>query len=141
DNFAGLNFADPRIQQTTANILNRFIGPAAPDFALSASPTSRTVAPGGSTTYDVTISPTGGFTGQVTLSVSGLPSFASGSFAPNPATTSSPLSVSTSPSTPTGAYTLTITAVSRSLTHTTTVTLVVTAPSDFTLSASPTSQT
>ncbi|PYN73367.1 MAG: hypothetical protein DMD97_21225, partial [Candidatus Rokuibacteriota bacterium] len=107
-----------------ANILNRFLGPG-PDFTLSAAPSSRTVTPGGSTSYDVTISPTGGFTDQVTLSVSGLPTGATGSFTPNPATASSTLSVTTSPSTPLGAYTLTITGVSGSLTHTTTVTLVV----------------
>jgi len=93
----GVNKVDPRIQQTTANILNRFLGPAAPpDFGLSASPASRTVTPGESTTYDVTISPTGGFTGPVTLSVSGLPKDATGSFTPNPATASSTLSVTTS---------------------------------------------
>ena len=120
----GANKVDPRIQQTTANILNRFLGPG-PDFTLSASPSSRTVTPGGSTSYDVTISPTGGFTDPVTLSVSGLPSSANGSFTPNPATTSSTLSVTTNPITLPGTYTLTITGVSGSLTHTTTVTLVV----------------
>jgi len=136
----GANKVDPRIQQTTANILNRFLGPGpGPDFTLSASPSSRTVTPGGSTSYDVTISPTGGFTDPVTLSVSGLPT--TGSFTPNPATASSTLSVTTSPSTPLGAYTLTITAVSGSLTHTTTVTLVVYTPPDFTLSAAPASRT
>src|SRR5204863_154858 len=113
----------------------------APDFTLSASPPSRTVTPGGSTTYDVTIAPTGGFTGQVTLSVSGLPSGADGSFTPNPATTSSTLAVTTSPSTPTGTYTLTIAGDSGSLSHTTTVTLVVNPPPDFTLSAAPPSRT
>jgi hypothetical protein len=95
------------------------------DFTLSASPASQTIAPGGSTSYSVTISPVGGFTGQVTLSVSGLPSGATGSFTPNPATASSTLSVTTSPSTPTGTYTVTITGVSGSLTHTTTVALTV----------------
>ena len=99
----------------------------APDFTLSASPSSRTVAPGGSTSYSVTISPTGGFTGPVTLSVSGLPSGANGSFTPNPATGSSTLSVTTGPSTPLGTSTLTVTGVSGSLTHTTTVALTVAA--------------
>src|SRR5207247_1316020 len=92
DNFSGSNLVDPRIQQTTANILNRFLA-AGPEFTLSASPSSRTVAPGGSTSYSVTITPTGGFSGQVTLSVSGLPSGATGSFNPNPATASSTLAV------------------------------------------------
>src|SRR5207247_2413709 len=112
-----------------------------PDFPLSGSPASQTVPQGGSTSYSVTMSPAGGFTGQVTLSVSGLPVGANGTFTPNPATASSTLSVTTSPTTPTGTYTLTITGVSGSLTHTTTISLVVNAPQDFTLSASPASQT
>src|SRR5206468_2574759 len=99
------------------------------------------VAPGGATSYSVTISPTGGFSGQVTLSVSGLPGGGNGSFAPKPASASSTLSVTTSASTPTGTYTLTITGVSGTLTHTTTVTLVVNPSPDFTLSALPVSQT
>ena len=81
------------------------------------------MTPGGSTSYSVTISPTGGFTGQVTFSVSGLPSGANGSFSPNPATTSSSLSVTTSASTPAGTYTLTLTGVSGALTHNTVATL------------------
>src|SRR5258708_30029232 len=101
---------------------DRFLGR---DFTLSASPVSRTVTQGGATSYSVTISPTGGFTGQVTLSLSGLPGGASGSFAPNPANASSTLSVTTSTSTPAGGYTLSITGVSGSLTHTAAALLVV----------------
>src|SRR5438552_6142608 len=140
DNYSLANAVDPRIQQTTANILNRFITPVS-NFTLGASPLSQSVLPGGSTSYNVTISPTGGFSGQVNLSVGGLPSGASGSFAPNPATASSTLSVTTGTGTLVGTYTLTITGVSGSLTHTTTVSFVVTAPVDFTLGASPSSQT
>src|SRR5207247_5615369 len=92
-----------------------------PDFTLSASPASQTVPQGGSTSYSVTISPTGGFTGQVTLSVSGLPSGANGGFTPNPATASSTLSVTTDPRTTTRTYTHAITGVNGSLTQTTTV--------------------
>src|SRR5207245_7336033 len=55
-----------------------------PDFTLSASPASQTVSAGGSTSYTVTITPTGGFTDPVSLSVSGLPSGASASVTPNP---------------------------------------------------------
>jgi len=95
------------------------------DFTLSAAPASRTVTQGGSTSYAVTISPTGGFSDQVTLSVSGLPNGATGSFTPNPATASSTLSVTTGLVTLPGTYTLTITGVSGALTHTTTVELVV----------------
>src|SRR5207247_1956660 len=137
DNVDASNLVDPRIQQTTAKSLNSFIGP---DVTLSASPSNQTVTPGGSTSYSITISPVSGFTGQVTLSVSGLPIGANGTFTPNPATASSTLSVTTSASTPIGAYTLTITGVNGSLTHAATVVLTVSPPPDFTLSASPSSQ-
>ena len=39
-----------------------------PDFAISVNPTSRSVVPGGNTTYTVTVTPLAGFTGQVNLS-------------------------------------------------------------------------
>src|SRR5258708_34868642 len=47
--------------------------PPGPDFSLSASPASQTVVPPASTSYTVTVTPSGGFTGSVTLSSSGLP--------------------------------------------------------------------
>ncbi|MGA1999909.1 MAG: Ig-like domain-containing protein [Terriglobales bacterium] len=144
DNFSpsGTSIVDARLQQTTANILNRFVsGTPQGDFTLAGSPASQTVTPGGPTSYGVTITPNNGFTGQVTLSVTGLPTGASGSFAPNPATSTSTLSVTTGSNTPPGTYTLTITGISGSLTHTAAVTLVVSASPDFTMSASPSSQT
>jgi hypothetical protein len=99
---------------------------AAPDFTLSASPSSRTVTRGGGTNYAVSITPTGGFNGAIALSASGLPSRVSARFSSNNTTlTSSTMSVSTSSRTPRGTYHLTITAASGSLRHSTTVTLVV----------------
>jgi serine protease AprX len=80
----------------------------APDFTLGASPASRTVARGGSTTYAVTITKVNGFSGSVSLSVSGLPQKTSASFNPNPATSSSTLTVTTSKKTSRGTSTLTI---------------------------------
>jgi hypothetical protein len=99
-----------------------------PEFMLVASPAMQAVAPGGSTSYAVTVSPTNGFSSAVALSVSGLPNGATGSFTPNPATASSTLSVTTNPSTLAGTYTLTITGISGTLTHTATVLLTVAAP-------------
>jgi len=96
------------------------------DFSLSASPSTQTIGRGGSTSYTVTVAPSGGFGGAVTLSVSGLPSRTSGNFSPNPTTTStSTLTIKTNRKTPTGSYTLTITGTSGGLTHTVHVTLVV----------------
>jgi hypothetical protein len=105
---------------------------ATPDFTISATPTSQTVTAGGSTTYTASVSPQGGFTGTVSLSVSGLPSAATGTL--NPTSISggsgrSTLSVTTASTTPTGSYTLTITGNNGSLTHSATVSLVVGSPS------------
>jgi subtilisin family serine protease len=98
------------------------------DFGLSATPASRSVNVGGSTTYSVTVLPVGGFAGSVSLSVSGLPSGATASFSPTSATPSAPatLTVRTTRTTPRGTRTLTITGRSGTLTHTANVTLVVT---------------
>ena len=95
------------------------------EFTLTASPSSRTVTAGTSASYGITIAPIDGFMGAVTLSASGLPAGASGSFTPNPTTTSSTFSVTTSPTTPAGTFTVTITGFSGSLTRTTTVMLSV----------------
>jgi len=97
-----------------------------PDFSLSASPTSRTVVQGASTTYSVTETPSGGFTGAVTLAASGLPTGATAAFSPNPTTGTSTLTVTTATTTPLGSFTITITGTSGTLSHTTPVTLVVT---------------
>ena len=96
-----------------------------PDFAVSASPATRTVTIGGSTNYNVVISPTGGFLDAVALGVIGLPGGATGTFSPTPATASSTLSVWTSISTPPGTYALTITGIGGGLTRTATVALTV----------------
>ena len=94
--------------------------------------------------YTVTVNPSGGFAAAVGLSASGLPSGASASFSPTSTTTTSTLTVSTTSAVAAGSYPFTITGTSGSLTHTTSATLVVQsgAPAgDFSLSASPASQT
>src|SRR5262249_52687569 len=144
DNFSlsGVNIVDSRMQRTTANVFNTFISSTPQgDFTLAASPSSQTVIPGVSTSYTVTITPSNGFTNQVTLSVSGLPTGASASFAPNPAASTSSMSVTTSSSTPPGTYPLTITGSSGALVHTASATLVVSAAPDFTISGAPSTQT
>jgi len=115
----------------------------AADFSLSESGSPQTVTAGNSATYTASVSPINGFTGSVTLAVSGLPSGASASFSPNPisgGSGSSTLTVSTSSSTPAGTYTLTITGASGSTSHTATVTLTVNAPPNFSLAVAPTSR-
>jgi hypothetical protein len=96
-----------------------------PNFSLSITPSSVTVPLlGTSASYTVNITRTGGFTGGVTLSVTGLPSGATATFTPNPATgASSALAVKVK-LTPRGTFTLTVTGTSGTLTHTATATLI-----------------
>ncbi len=102
-----------------------------PMFALAAAPPSQSVAAGGATTYAVTVTGSNGFSNPVDLSVTGLPSGATGSFsptqvAPNATGATSTLTVTTVGSTPTGTSPLTITGTSGSLTNQASVTLTVT---------------
>jgi hypothetical protein len=118
---------------------------ATPDFSVSATPSSQSVVRGASTTYTATVTPSGGFTGTVTFSASGLPSGATASFSPASVTTSgsSTMTVATSASTPTGTFALSITGSSGALVRSTTVSLVVTpaATPDFSQSVTPSSVT
>ena len=109
-----------------------------PNFTLSPSPNSVTITQGSSGTSTVTITPLNGFSGNVTLSASGLPSGVTASFNPNPATTTSTLTLTASATAATGTVTVTVTGTSGTLTNTTTLSLTVNAPvQSFSLSASP----
>ncbi|MGE5323615.1 MAG: hypothetical protein ACM3SW_12160 [Actinomycetota bacterium] len=134
------------VQLEFSNSANNCVLPPAassPNFSLSASPTSLSVTQGSSGSSTITITPSGGFTGSVTLSASGLPSGVTASFGTNPATSSSVLTLTASSTATTGTATVTITGTSGSLTHTTSVSLTVNAPAqpNFALSASPSSLT
>ncbi len=96
---------------------------APPDFSLGAA--NVTVANGASGSSTVTVFPTGGFTGSVTLSVSGLPSGVSATFGTNPTTSTSVLTFTASGAAVAGNSTITITGTSGTLTHTTILTLTI----------------
>jgi len=99
--------------------------PAAPDFSLSASPASLTVKQGTSGSSTITVTPSNGFTGSVTLSNSALPSGVTASFGTNPTTSTSVLTFTASSTATTGTSTITITGTSGTLTHTTTISLTI----------------
>jgi uncharacterized repeat protein (TIGR01451 family) len=96
--------------------------PAA-DYSISVSPASRTVAPGGNTTYTVTATPVGGFTGTISLAASGISNDTTAGF--NPATIiitdasakSSTLTLTTTAATPPGTYALSVDTISGNLQH------------------------
>ncbi len=97
-----------------------------PDFSLSINPGIVGVIRGQSVSYAVTVNPSGGFTGPVALSVSGLPVGATGTFSPTSTTSTSTLTVSTVVSI-VGAmqYPFTVTGTGGGLTRTVGATLVV----------------
>jgi subtilase family serine protease len=115
----------------------------APDFSMASTPASSSVVQGNGTTYSTTVTALNGYTGTVSFSSSALPSGASGSFSPTSVagSGSTTFSVSTAASTPAGSYPITISGSDGTITHTNSVTLVVTAPvpPDFTIAASPAS--
>ena len=126
------------------DVLGAFNAASTPDFSLSAAPSSSATTVGGSAAYSVAVSALNGFAADVALSVSGLPASAAAGFSPVTVTGGSggsQLIVSTSSSVAPGTYPLTITATSGSLNHTLGVSLVVSAPADFGLSATPSSAT
>jgi hypothetical protein len=98
-----------------------------PDYSLSISPSSATVPrAGGIVPYTVTITPTDGFSSPVTLTVSGLPFGATGSFNSNQTTSTATLNVSVGSSTSPGTYLFTVTGTggTPTVTRTATATLV-----------------
>ncbi len=139
--------ADTSDQDFALFVYNGTQSVPSPDFTLGATPSTQTVTQGGATSYTATVTSVNGFSSATTLSVSGLPSGAGASFAPNPVTppaggsASSTLSVTTAAGTPAGTYTLTLTGTSGALAHSTSVSLVVQATGGgnqvLTYSASP----
>jgi hypothetical protein len=93
------------------------------DFTITATPDSRIVAAGASTTYTIGVWPNSALTGNVNLSLSGLPANTTATFTPASTSGSSTLTIQTSHKNPTGTATLTITGRNSDFTHTTTITL------------------
>ncbi len=106
---------DPNPPTRTITVL-----PTAPDFKVAVSPTVRSVLPGQSATYTVTVTGLSGFAGNVTLAVSsesGFPTgITSGGFSPPTVTGSgvSTLTMNTTSGSPPYALSLTISGISGS---------------------------
>jgi len=132
----GWDFATGIGTVNAANLVNSWPG-GTPNFTLSAKPSTVAITPGASGTSTITITPLNGFSGNITLSASGLPSGVTASFTPNPATTTSTLTLKASATAATGTVTVTIKGKSGTLTNTTMLSLTGSATKQsFSLSAS-----
>ena len=130
------------------NIYKTFVAVApassTPDFVLSVSPASRSVVPGGSALYTVTVTPLAGFTGQVNLSTSTLPIGVASTFNPTSIditdanSRTSILTLTTSLSTPVNNHAFNINAQSGSTSHSVPATLNVVSPTSVDLSLTKT---
>ncbi len=114
-----------------------------PDFQVSLSPQSLQVERGGSAWAVLTLTPQGGFTGTVGLSLVDPPQGLSLSpqsvqvAGPGPVTQA--LALTASPSTPTGTYRLKVRGTGQNVTRDVDLTVTVSPPPDFALSLSPAS--
>jgi hypothetical protein len=109
-------------------------GPVSSGFTLAAAgPVG--VPQGGSNTSVITVTPTGGFSGAVSLSATGLPSGVTASFNPTSTSSTSTLTLTATSTATTGQAAVTITGTSGSLTQNATLNLTVTAPASYSLSA------
>jgi subtilase family serine protease len=104
----------------------------APTFTVSG-PGAADIGQGTTSTFNFYVNPQYGFNSSVNFSVSGLPSGVTASFAPNPTTNSTLMTLVVSGTAPISQSTLTITGTAGSITATTTLTINVHSPS-FTIS-------
>src|SRR5262249_4495226 len=104
---------------------------ATPDFAVSSSPASVSIAQGASGTSTISATVSGGFNSAVSLSASGLPSGVTAAFSPTsiaaPGSGSSTLTLTASGTATTGASNVTVTATGGGVTHSAVISLTITA--------------
>ena len=127
---------------TNATTLSLTIIQADQHFTLSAAPSAVSITQGvGSAASTIAITPVNGFSGNVTMTASGLPHGVTASFNGNPATSSSVVTFVASNTAKTGTAAVTITGTSSSVTATTTIALTVNPLGNFTVTATPKSLT
>jgi subtilase family serine protease len=113
------------------------------NFSISATPASQSVTTGNSTSYTVNTALTSGSAQTISLSATGVPSGASASFSPTSVTSGGSSAMTFNSGTAAaGTYTLTITGTGTSATHSTTVSVTINpvVTNDFSISATPSSQ-
>ncbi len=126
---ATITVVDSDGKQVSSNIT---VSGTAPDFALTCNPALFIINPGFSGNSTCTVSSLNGFSSAVNLTCSGLPAGVSCGFLPSSVTpppvssSSSALTINVGPATSLGSYTFSVVGTSGSLSHVTTIDLVVT---------------
>ena len=101
------------------------VAPVTPDFTISASPSILNAIPGATVQSAIAITPVGTFAGAVSLSVTGAPSGVTASFSPASTAATSSLTLSVGSQVTPGIHILTIAASSGTLSHSSTIGLLV----------------
>jgi hypothetical protein len=96
-----------------------------PNFSLSASPSSFSMARGSTGTSTITINPMRGFTGSVSFSASNLPTGVTATFNPNSSTSASTLTLTVGSSATTGTFSVRVRGRSGTLSHSIRINLTV----------------
>jgi kumamolisin len=125
-------------------LINALTGTStSPNFTISASPISVSVAQSSNGASTITTAGSGGFNSAIALSASGQPAGVTVTFSPAsiaaPGSGTSTMTMAVGSNTAAGTYTITITGTSGGATHTATVSLTVTPVGAFTITASPNS--
>ena len=112
-------------------VLDILFNPSAtPDFSITDSPSSLSIAQGGSGSSTVTSSIVNGFNSAVAFTASGLPAGATAAFSPSsiaaPGSGSSTMTISASAATAIGTYAVTVTGSGGGKTHTASVSITIT---------------
>jgi hypothetical protein len=105
-------------------------------FTVKPSPAALSIAQGASGTVTLTVTDVSPFSGNVTCSVSGLPTGIIPVFGTNPISTTSLLTLTAGSTAAPGTYTVTITCTSGTLVETITISVIVTAAPSFTIAPS-----
>jgi len=111
-------------------LIDALVGTPTPDFTISASPTTVSVAPGKSGVSTITTAIAGGFDAAIALSATGQPTGVTATFNPTsiaaPGSGNSTLTLAVASTTAIGMYTITVKGTGGGLTESTKVTLSVT---------------
>ena len=112
-------------QSSLAGIQSPLGGSATPGFTLAPSTSAVALTPGGTATDTITVTDIGGFGGNVTLAIAGLPAGVTATFATNPTSGSSLLTLTGNNTAAAGTFNLTLTGTSGALTSTSQLALTV----------------